>query len=343
MFGNDFPDTVKPRLALEEVLGAAYMRRGEVQNCMLDPNAERCLFPVLAGGRHRQIEGVSAASAQFVKYLADAPDDLEVRWLLNVAHMLLGTYPGSVPEQHLLKPEIFESEYPLPRFVDVAGPTRLGRTDIAGGTIADDFDGDGLLDVVFSSVDNCTPPDCTGTAATAPSRSVSEAAGPAGQLGGINVVQTDYNNDGRLDIFVMRGGWEVPMRNSLLRNNGDGTFTDVTREAGLLERRAPARTRAAWADYDNDGWLDVFVGHELTPASSSAIAATAPSRTSRRAPAWRRWPFTKGVTAGDYDGDGYPDLYVSNMFGGELSLPQQRRRHASPTWRVKLGRRASRF
>ena len=50
VFGNDFPDTVKPRLALEEVLGAAYMRRGEVQNCMLDPNAERCLFPSSPAG-----------------------------------------------------------------------------------------------------------------------------------------------------------------------------------------------------------------------------------------------------------------------------------------------------
>jgi hypothetical protein len=59
-----------------------------------------------------------------------------------------------------------------------------------------------------------------------------EPAGRTGledQLGGINLVQADYNNDGRLDLFVMRGGWEGPIRNSMLRNKGDGTFTDVTR------------------------------------------------------------------------------------------------------------------
>ena len=54
------------------------------------------------------------------------------------------------------------------------------------------------------------------------------------------------------------------MRNSLLRNNGDGTFTDVTRAAGLSSPVHSTHS-AAWADYDNDGWVDVFVGHELTP------------------------------------------------------------------------------
>ena len=43
------------------------------------------------------------------------------------------------------------------------------------------------------------------------------------QLGGLNMVQADYNNDGCKDILVLRGGWEVPQRNSLLRNNCDGS------------------------------------------------------------------------------------------------------------------------
>src|SRR5581483_5368608 len=91
-----------------------------------------------------------------------------------------------------------------------------------------------------------------------------EAAGLAGQTAGFNIVQTDYNNDGFLDIFVVRGGWWIyPMRPTLLRNNGDGTFTDVTKEAGLIE---PGNGLcAAWADYDNDGFLDLFLCNERGP------------------------------------------------------------------------------
>ena len=58
-------------------------------------------------------------------------------------------------------------------------------------------------------------------------------------------------------------GSPSPIRPSLLRNNGDGTFTDVTREAGLLD---PVNSNSAsWADYDNDGWLDLFVCCERQP------------------------------------------------------------------------------
>jgi hypothetical protein len=59
-------------------------------------------------------------------------------------------------------------------------------------------------------------------------------AGLSGQLGGLNIIQADYNNDGCMDILVLRGGWEIPQRMSLLRNNCNGTFTDVTKESGLM-------------------------------------------------------------------------------------------------------------
>ena len=60
---------------------------------------------------------------------------------------------------------------------------------------------------------------------------------------------------------MLRGGWEVPQRKSLLRNNCDGTFTDVTAASGLAKPATSTQT-AAWADINNDGLLDLFVGNE---------------------------------------------------------------------------------
>src|SRR5262249_25838054 len=129
------------------------------------------------------------------------------------------------------------------------------------------------------------------------------ASGLDTQLGGLNCVQTDYNNDGRLDVFVVRGGWlSLPQRPSLLRNNADGTFTDPTRDAGLI---APVDSQVAvWADYDNDGWLDLFVGGETVRSrlyhnkgdgtfEEVAVAAGVANQGHQ----------CKGASWGDYDGD----------------------------------------
>ena len=90
-----------------------------------------------------------------------------------------------------------------------------------------------------------------------------EEAGLVGEVGGLNLISCDYNNDGLMDVLVMRGAWlgsEGHYPSSLLRNDGDGKFTDVTEEAGLLRFR-PTQT-AVWFDYNGDGWLDLFIGNE---------------------------------------------------------------------------------
>ena len=113
----------------------------------------------------------------------------------------------------------------------------------------------------------------------------------------------------------MRGGWELPQRKSLLRNNCDGTFTDVTARAGLATPVTSTQT-AAWADIDNDGWLDLFVGNEDAPAQlfrNTRRRHVRGHRARGRRRSHRRSP--RASTAGDYDNDGYPDLYVSNFDG----------------------------
>ncbi|MBI1951330.1 MAG: CRTAC1 family protein, partial [Acidobacteria bacterium] len=146
-----------------------------------------------------------------------------------------------------------------------------------------------------------------------------------GELGGLNIVHADYNNDGFPDVLVLRGGW---MRrggrypNSLLRNNGDGTFEDVTEAAGVLSFH-PTQT-AAWGDYDNDGWLDLFVGNESTPDDPHPCELYRNNRdgtfTNKAANLGSAdLGYVKGVAWGDFNNDGGQDLYVS-VLGGDNFL-----------------------
>jgi hypothetical protein len=71
----------------------------------------------------------------------------------------------------------------------------------------------------------------------------------------------DYDNDGWKDIFIVNGGlhWMVPMEDSLNRNNGNSTFTDVSLQAGSYFKSKNIGRGACWADYDNDGYIDGFI------------------------------------------------------------------------------------
>lgn len=312
------PEYRQDKISLEEILGIAHLRRGELDNCVHHHNAEMCLFPLRAAGQHKLKTGSSQAIEYFQKHLASQPDNLEVRWLLNLAYMTLGQYPQGVRRDWLISLPAVPLAERWPKFPDVAGAAGVAVLRGAGGSMVEDFDNDGYLDLVISSVDACESLRYFHNNADGTFADWTANARLNDQLGGINCVQTDYNNDGWMDIFVMRGGWEFPMRNSLLKNNGDGTFSDVTAASGLLS--AEHRTHsAAWADFDNDGWLDVFVGHEESPSqlfrnngdgTFTDVAANA---------GVHRTAFTKGASWGDYDNDGFSDLYVSN-YGGENFL-----------------------
>ena len=128
------------------------------------------------------------------------------------------------------------------------------------------------------------------------------------------MIQADYNNDGCMDILVLRGGWEFPRRLSLLRNNRDGTFTDVTAQSGL--GRTPTSTQSAvWTDIDNDGNLDLFIANENSPSQLFLNKGDGTFIDISRAAGVDRTAFSKAAVAADCDNDGYPDIFVSNFAG----------------------------
>jgi hypothetical protein len=308
---TDVPDL---RLQLTEALGIAHLHKAEIDNGLHARPGDRCLLASAGTAALALRDDLAKAIDYFSRYLAEQPDELEVRWLLNIAHRFAGTYPAGVPPAHLIPPDAFASHGDAARFVDVAPRAGLQSVALSGGVIVDDLDGDGRLDLVTSSIDSCAPlrffrHDEDGTFAD---RAVE--AGLAGQLGGLNIVQGDYDNDGRLDILVLRGGWEMPQRKSLLRNNGNGTFTDVTMASGLAKTVTGTQT-AVWVDVDNDGWLDLFAGNENGPAQLFRNNRDGTFDDVAGKAGVDRRGFNKGVTAADYDNDGWPDLYVSNLGG----------------------------
>ena len=304
----------------------ALLRQGEQDNCLANHNGESCILPIRGGGVHVKQRGSRAAIVLLEEMLKHMPSDLTARWLLNIAYMTIGEYPMKVPKAWLIPPSAFKSDGDVGHFKEIAGQLGLDVFGLSGGLIIEDFDGDGNLDIVTSAIGLNDPMHYFHNNGDGTFTDRTKEAGLSGQVGGLNMIQTDYNNDGWPDILVLRGGWfgtqgHHPL--SLLRNNGNGTFTDVTEQAGLL-RFHPTQT-AVWFDYNNDGWLDLFVGNEsrgqgdLNPCElfrNNGDGTFTEVGHETRADVIG---FVKGVVSADYDKDGRPDLYLS-VHGGKNVL-----------------------
>ena len=311
------------RSAMLDYLAISYMRLGEQENCIDNHNVARCLLPIKPEGVHTEQRGSRGAIEIYEHLLQEDPNDRTAIWLMNVAYMTLGIYPDSVPAPWRIPPEALAADYDLPAFPDRAPGLGLDVMGLSGGVVMDDLNGDGWLDLMVSSWGLQDQIRYFENKGDGTFEERTEAAGLEGIVGGLNLVHGDYDNDGFLDIFVLRGAWlSQGHPNSLLRNNGDGTFEDVTEAAGLLTFR-PTQT-AAWGDFDNDGWLDLLVGNETSqrgrvhPTELFRNNGDGTFTDVARQAGLNTRSYVKAVVWGDYDNDGRLDAYVSNWEGNNL-------------------------
>jgi len=240
------------------------------------------------------------------------------------------------------------------KFSDITEKAGLTRKGWGMGVAVADFDNDGLLDlyvtgyggnVLYRNKGNCTFEDVT------------EKAGV--RVGGFSTgaAWADYDRDGKVDLFVSRyvhvdmdhlpefgstqfchfkgipvqcGPWGmIGESHFLFRNRGDGTFEDVSKKAGVNNPNLYYGLGAAWGDYDNDGWPDLYVANDTTPnylyhnnhdgtftdvgmLSGSALSGDG------------RAEGSMGVDFGDYDHRGLLDIVVTNFAEQSTALYHNR-------------------
>lgn len=230
-------------------------------------------------------------------------------------------------------------------FEDVTGASRIVHREYGMGACAADYDNDGWTDLYVTNYGPNMLYRNDGKGAFA---DVTSAAGVGSPLWSASCAFSDVDNDGDLDLFVTNYvDWSVNnnkfcgdpkagvraychpnifngLPSVLYRNNGDGTFTDITREAGLYTTDSKA-LGVVFGDFDGDGWRDLFVANDSVPnflyrneghgkfsevglVAGVAVASDGKSRAGM------------GADFGDYNGDGLLDVVVTNLDGQTHSL-----------------------
>jgi hypothetical protein len=139
--------------SLKDFIALSYLRLGEETNCINSMSNQACIFPLNGGGIHQMKQPAEEAIKRYLALLQGNPEDYISQWCLNVAVQALGSVPDYVPKKLLIDSSLLESDYNIKSFKDVAMYSGISNTGLAGGIVADDFDNDGYIDVMSSTIE----------------------------------------------------------------------------------------------------------------------------------------------------------------------------------------------
>jgi tetratricopeptide (TPR) repeat protein len=306
-------------------LGRVYIKCGryadairELEIAAGDPaaRADATYDSCVAHYRSGKFEG---AIEQAVEAMTANPDHERARYWMWLAAQRLGGYPASVPSRFRMELQAGVSPTNL-HYENIAGKIGLNKTSGGRGIAIFDYNNDGLLDIAITSAHGGTSLYRNNGDGTFTDVSIESGLDQA--VNGFSILAGDYDNDGFTDLYITRLGWYAG-DGTLFHNNGDGTFTDVTEKSGLATW-GPCFS-ASWVDYDCDGNLDLFIPNNTGGVFDKHI----PNRlfhnngdgtftdVTEKAGVGGLMPAI-GSAWGDYNNDGFPDLFVSAMGHAQL-------------------------
>jgi hypothetical protein len=344
-------------------LAMSSMREAETVNCleplrgsgqhgqhglhgMTHDHALLCSLPLRRPHDRKQFS--RRAAGAFARILdgqdPGASDARLYRWLLSFSAMTVDGFPGEVPERYRIatpfvdafygeRAERTRREFSWLRFEDRARDLGVDNFGNGRGVAVEDFDNDGDLDLFTVGEGNRVH--YYRNEAGARFTDLTDKVGLSGAVQPFTMAAADYDGDGWMDLFVSR-----PFTHYQLFRNRGGTFEDVTAAAGLLEAR-PAGAIAAtwvagWGDVDDDGDLDLFLsqwafklplvkGIMAVPRMDSKLLVNQGGRFRDATADFGLAEFLAdryfiGAAFGDYDRDGWADLYISSPLRGTTAL-----------------------